>query len=188
MAFAPSDSHKMTADEFFALPEELPHAQLINGELVVNSPAFVHQRIIVEVIGLFRLHAETHPGCGVLGIELDTPLDAHNVFKPDLWWVPDERRPADWENRFTNPPSLVIEVRSPLTWRYDVGTKLRMYEAHGVAEVWLVDTAADVVLVYRRRAPESIHFDVELEFGPGDTLFTPLVEGWEIDLARLFAP
>ena len=186
MALAASHPVEMTADEFFALPEELPHTQLINGELVMNSPAAGHQRIIVELIGSFRLHLDRHPGAGVLGIELDTPLDDRNVFKPDLWWVPDERRPADEVNRFAEPPELVVEVRSPSTWRYDVGTKLRMYEAHGVAEVWLVDTAASVVLVYRRRSVGSVHFDVELELTVADTLSTPLVAGWEIDLAALF--
>lgn len=188
MALAASQPAEMTADEFFALPEELPHTQLINGVLVMNSPAAGHQRIIVDLIQSFGFPRAAHPDAGVLGIELDTPLDDRNVYKPDLWWVPAERRPSDEINRFPTPPELVVEVRSPSTWRYDVGTKLRMYETHGVAEVWLVDTAASVVLVYRRRSAASVHFDVELELTTGDLLSTPLVEGWEIDVGALFAP
>lgn len=186
MVLAASASPKMTATEFFALPEELPHAQLIDGELVVNSPAYKHQRIVVELIGLFRLHAEGHLGSGDLGIEIDTPLDEHNVYRPDLWWVPDHRRLGDADSRFTTPPELVVEVRSPSTWRHDVGTKLRTYEAGGVREVWLVDTVADTVLVHRRRGPDAAHFDDRLELTVADTLSTPLIEGWEIDLGRLF--
>lgn len=186
MALTAPHPPEMTADEFFALPEELPHTQLINGVLVMNSPAAMHQRIIVDLIQSFGRHLDVHRDAGVLGIELDTPLDDRNVYKPDLWWVPSERRPADDVNRFPTPPELVVEVRSPSTWRYDVGTKLRMYEAHGVAEVWLVDTAASVVLVYRHRSATSAHFDVELELTVDDLLSTPLVEGWEIDLAALF--
>ena len=49
------------------------------------------------------------------------------------------------------------------------------------------DTAADVVLVFRRRTPDSARFDVELELTASDTLSTPLVPGWDIDLASLFA-
>lgn len=177
----------MTADEFFALPGELPNAQLINGELVLNSPAARHQRIILWLSHLFLRHAEEHPGLGELGTEIDTPMDRFNVYKPDLWWVPEDQRLASHDNRFATPPPLVVEVRSPSTWRYDVGTKLRTYDSVGVSEVWLVDTAADVVLVYRRNEPTSASFDVELELGAGDVLTTPLIPGWEIDLAGLFA-
>jgi len=52
---------------------------------------------------------------------------------------------------------------------------------------WLVDTAADVVLVFRRSAASGPTFDVALELTTDDTLTTPLVPGWEIDLAHLFA-
>lgn len=178
---------KMTADEFFALPGELPHAQLINGELVVNSPAARHQRSILWLSYLFLRFTEAHDGVGELGMEIDTPIDRWNVYKPDLWWVPETRRLAGTDNRFDDPPPLVVEVRSPSTWRYDIGTKLRNYEASGVAEVWLIDTAADVVLVYRRATTDSAHFDIELELTASETLSTPLIPGWDIDLAGLFA-
>jgi Uma2 family endonuclease len=114
-------------------------------------------------------------------------IGEHNVFVPDLWWVPDDQRLADDQSRFPSPPPLVVEVRSPSTWRYDVGPKLRHYEAAGVDEVWLVDTAADVVLVYRRSRADNPSFDIALELTTDDTLTTPLVPGWSIDLGELFA-
>ncbi|HXH55792.1 Uma2 family endonuclease [Iamia sp.] len=185
MALAAS-APKMTAEEFFALPGELPHPQLIDGELVVSTPTAGHQRLVAELIGLFHVHRQSHPGCGELGIEIDTVLDEVNVYAPDLWWVPDGRRLADDQSRFGSPPPLVVEVRSPSTWRYDIGSKLRHYEAAGVAEVWLVDTAADVVLVFRRRTSDATTFDVALELTTADTLATPLIDGWTIDLGELF--
>lgn len=178
---------KMTADEFFALPDELPHPQLIDGELVVTSPAFGHNRIVVWLIGLFQAHLVAHPEAGEIGASGDVPLDGHNVYAPDLWWVPADRRPSGTESRFSAPPPLVVEVRSPSTWRYDVGTKLRHYEAAGVAEAWLIDTAADVVLVFRRSRPDAPTFDVARELTVDDTLSTMLIPGWDIDLATLFA-
>ena len=184
MALAARDQ-KMTAEEFFALPGELPNAQLIDGELVVNSPAARHQRIILWLAHLHLRHAEDHAGIGELGTEIDTPIDVYNVYRPDLWWVPDERRLGSTENRFNEVPPLVVEVRSPSTWRYNVNTKLRHYEQARVAEVWLVDTAADEVLVFRR-SEGSATFDVSLELTSDDTLETPLIPGWQIDLRRLF--
>jgi Uma2 family endonuclease len=46
-------------------------------------------------------------------------------------------------------PDLVVEVRSPSTWRYDLGRKRELYVEHGVPELWLVDTVARRVLVHR---------------------------------------
>jgi len=141
----------MTADEYFAITDELPaRTQLIDGELVMDSPAFRHDRIIHWLSYLHLSFVESHPHAGEVGANTDTLIDEHSVYKPDLWWVPNERRPDGAESRFTEPPPLVVEVRSPSTWRYDIGTKLRHYEAAGVTEVWMIDTAADVVLVYRR--------------------------------------
>ncbi|MCA1846431.1 MAG: Uma2 family endonuclease [Actinobacteria bacterium] len=73
-----------------------------------------------------------------------------------------------------------VEVRSPSTWRYDVGTKKRVYEATGLPELWLVDTDADTVLVYRQSSPDASTFDVDLEFGAGEQRSTPLLPGLEI--------
>ncbi len=50
--------------------------------------------------------------------------------------------------------------------------------AGGLSELWLVDTAADVVLVFRG--------DEALELGPGELLSTPLIPDFSIDLTQLF--
>ncbi len=177
---------KMTADEFFALPGEQPHTQLIDGVVVVTSPRARHNRIILWLSHLFMNHSLEHPGSGEAGIAADLPIDEHNVYVPDLWWVPQSQRLDDDQHKFPVPPPLVVEVRSPSTWRYDVGTKLRHYESVGVSEAWLVDTAADVVLIYRRSSPQSAGFDVSLELTAEDQLTTPLVPRLEIDLRTLF--
>lgn len=187
MALAARD-HNMTAAQFFATTHQLPRAQLIDGELiVVDSPAARHNRIIFELVYRFGRFSESQPGAGELGAAANVPLDDENVYVPDLWWVPEAQRLSSDESRFTVPPPLVVEVRSPSTWRYDIGTKLRHYESSGVSEVWLIDTAADVVLVYRRSHADSPTFDVALELTVEDTLTTPLVPGWKVDLGTLFS-
>ena len=77
-----------------------------------------------------------------------------------------------------------MEVRSPSTWRYDIDAKKATYERRGLQELWLVDTAARVVLIFRRSAPDAASFDVALEVT--DTLSSPLLEGFELPLAELF--
>ena len=84
------------------------------------------------------------------------------------------------------PPDLAIEVRSPSTWRFDVGVKKARYEAAGLPELWLVDHVADSVLVYRRSAPAAQEFDVALEVGRGEALTSPQLPGFELELDALF--
>jgi Uma2 family endonuclease len=76
-------------------------------------------------------------------------------------------------------------VRSPSTWRYDIGAKKAAYERHGLHELWLVDTAADAVLVFRR-SPESPTFDISLELTADDELASPLLPGFALSPRTLF--
>jgi len=179
-------STRLTADEYFALPPTERRTQLINGEIVVTEASLRHQRIAFEIAHLLTNWLRDNPGHGEAGIPVDVHLDDFNVFAPDVWWVPEDEKPARDAKRILGPPALAVEVRSPSTWRYDVGVKKRTYERLGLAELWLVDTAADAVLVYRRSSPESDQFDVELERAVGESLTTPLLPGFSLDLAALF--
>lgn len=62
-----------------------------------------------------------------------------------------------------------------------------MYEAAGLPELWLVDDAADTVLVYRRSAEGSRTFDVALELGHDEELTSPRLPGFALALDELFA-
>ena len=66
-------------------------------------------------------------------------------------------------------PDLAVEVRSPSTWRYDVGAKKDGYERHGLPELWLVDTEARSVLVYRRARARVGHVRRLAGDGRGET-------------------
>jgi Uma2 family endonuclease len=81
-------------------------------------------------------------------------------------------------------PDLAVEVRSESTWRYDIGVKKARYESAGVAELWLVDTRAPSVLVFRRSAPQAPAFD--LARARRASLASPLLPGLALDLTRLF--
>jgi Uma2 family endonuclease len=176
---------RMTADEFLALPRE-PHTQLIDGEIVVTKPRLRHQRIVAELYRLLANWLIEHPGHGEAGFGCDVRLDEYNVFEPDVWWVSQAHRPPGDAAFFQGPPGLVVEVRSPSTWRYDIGKKKATYERSGLAELWLVDTAADVVFVFRRSSPRAAAFDVELEIESSENLATPMLPGFEVDLTSLF--
>src|SRR4051812_15608038 len=103
-------STRLTADEYFALPPTEQRTQLINGEIVVTEASLRHQRITGEIYVLLAVWLRAHPGHGEAGIPVDVHLDDHNVFAPDVWWVPEDSRPARDAKRIVGPPALAVEV------------------------------------------------------------------------------
>lgn len=185
---ATSTGRRLTADEFFALPGELKHTELIDGEVVVDTPSTRHQDLVLWLAARLLWFAEAHPELGRPGIELSTPIDQDNVFAPDVWWTLPDHAPLADQNRHRHAPDLVIEVRSPSTWHHDRGRKRDGYAAIGVQELWLVDGHADEITVWRRSGPDADGFDVTFTVAEGESLTTPVVPGFEVDLAALFAP
>ena len=82
---------------------------------------------------------------------------------------------------------ICVEIRSPGTWRYDIGAKKSAYERAGLPELWLVDDVARCVLVFRRSAPSAATFDIALELSAEDELSSPQLPGFVLPLARPFA-
>ena len=182
-------AQRMTAEEFLALRDELPiyPHDLVEGELVVSSPRLPHQEILIRIQVALRNWSDGSPDRGLVLPHIDIPIDDRNVYEPDALWYAQSRRPSREDPGPYPVPDLAVEVRSPSTWRYDVGAKKAGYERKGVRELWLVDIAADTVLVFRRSAPDAPTFDVSLELAAGDVLASPLLEGFELPLDRLFA-
>ncbi len=178
----------MTADEFLAL-EPLRSArrrQLVEGEVVVHEPTWMHNDSQVTILVALGIWIRAAPGRGAANLPIDVKLDERNVYAPDVVWYREGRAPTRADPPPYAPPDIVAEVRSPSTWRFDIGAKKRNYERHGVAELWLVDTAADVVLVFRRSAPKAATFDVSEELDAQATLTSPLLPGFALPVAEIF--
>ena len=181
---------QMTAEEYLALPErgDAPRLQLVEGEVVVMSdPTWLHNT--VQGAFYFALSAWVNgaSGRGAVGFPLDVLLDARNVYSPDVVWYAHDRVPGLHDPRPYPMPDIVVEVRSPSTWRFDLGAKKSGYERHGLRELWLADTAAEALLVFRSSSPDQRRFDVALELGRDEILSSPLLPGFELTLTDLFA-
>jgi Uma2 family endonuclease len=177
----------LSADEYIATGDTRSRwTELINGEVIVNNPTIRHQEVVGRIHFELRNWMGSKPGRGRSPAQLDVRFDHDNVLAPDVLWVSEGRMPADGTH-LDFAPDLVVEVRSPSTWRYDTTVKFRIYESAGVGEVWLVDTAANTVLVYRRSTPSSPTFDVALELASGETLTSPLLEEFALDITEIFS-
>lgn len=184
-AFAPQ---RMTADEFLARPGREDHRryELIDGEVVVDEPTALHQHVVLEIAARIRNWSREAPGRGMPLLPIDTWFDHWTVLAPDFQWYAGDR---DLPPMMTRPwPSgdLVVEVRSPSAWHRDVGRKKDHYERDGVRELWLVDPSARTVLVHRRSEGSST-FEAVVEIGGDATLTSPLLPGFEVAVADLFA-
>ena len=178
-------TERMTVEEYYEITVEGDRKQLVGGAIVVNDPAFTHAKIQGRLFGaLFTWIGET--GRGVALFPTDVRLSEHDLYGPDLVWLEDEHPPLNERDKLAGVPNICVEVRSPSTWRYDLGPKRLGYARGGVPELWLVDDKGQRVLVYRRSKADSPTFDVELELHVGDELTSPQLPGFALSLEELF--
>ncbi|HEX8066558.1 MAG TPA: Uma2 family endonuclease [Thermoleophilaceae bacterium] len=180
-------TERITVEEYYAITESDPRlTQLIDGRIVHSHPRPIHGLIQLRLATALGTWAEATEGRGLAVLTTDVVMDRYNAYGPDVLWIAERHRPADLDERIKRVPDLCVEVRSPSTWRYDVGTKKRVYEAGSLPELWLVDDVAECVMVFRRSHPEAPVFDVELELTAGDELTSPQLPGFALSLERLF--
>jgi Uma2 family endonuclease len=177
---------RMTAEEYFAVSVEGDRRQLVDGAIVVNDPSPIHGVLLFRIGFALQGWIDAGEGRGLVLPPTDVVLDAANVYGPDVSWIAERHRPRDLSQRLARVPDLCVEIRSPSTWRYDVGAKKSAYEAGGLPELWLVDVVAQTVLVFRRSQPQAPRFDLALELERGEALGSPLLPGFELSLDELF--
>ena len=138
----------LTADDFFALPDDGKRYEVLAGELYVNPPpAFRHQDVAKR---LFRQLDEFFEGKGVGEVffaPLGVVLGQHDVAEPDLVVVADQSQFS--QRGIEGAPLLVVEVLSPSNARHDRVTKAARYLALGVQHYWIVDPGRRHLLCQR---------------------------------------
>jgi Uma2 family endonuclease len=180
-------AQRMTVAEFLEM--DTPRwTTLVEGEVVLHAPRNRHQRVVGDLLFALEMWRRAKPGRGEVWMPLGIALDDHNYYEPDLLWYSERRKRGRTDETLHPLPDIAVEVRSPSTWRYDIGVKKSRYEQHGLPELWLVDTAADEVIVFRRSQPNAPTFDVSLELARGDALTSPLLPAFAFALDELFGP
>lgn len=180
-------AERMTAERYYEITVEGDRKQLVDGRIVVTEPKAIH--MLLQLRLAYALHGWVQAGerRGLALLPTDVRMDDFNVYGPDVLWFRQERIPANLRGYPEHVPDLCVEIRSPSTWRYDIGAKKRVYEAGGLAELWLVDDVAETILVYRRSKPTVPEFDVAVELARGDTLESPMLPGFALSLEEFFA-
>jgi Uma2 family endonuclease len=177
---------RMTAQEYLEIPYDGVRSELIEGEVIVTQAGLTHQRVCRQLFVALNDWTRGARGRGEVTLPIDVLIDERNVFGPDILWYPEDRMPGRDDKPPYAIPDLAIEVRSPSTWRYDLGAKKSAYERNGLQELWLIDTRVRELLAFRRSHPQAPTFDVALEIGADDPLSSPLLPGFALVLGTLF--
>ena len=178
---------KLTYDDFLLFPDDGLRHELIDGEhYVTASPNMKHQWVSGNVHFLIRTWLEAHPVGRIFYAPFDVVFTRYDVVEPDLLYLSHARaRDVLTAANVQGVPELVVEIGSPSTRKRDETIKRRLYEREGVSEYWVVDPDIDVIRVYRREG-DDFGRPRELSVEAGDVLTTPLFEGLELPLARVF--
>jgi Uncharacterized protein conserved in cyanobacteria len=133
-------AERMTAEEFLELAPEDRKAELIDGVMIMPSPALdIHERLFGFLFRLISEYVEMYDLGEVRGSRTPVVLASDQVYEPDILFVARERAGRITERGVMGAPDLVVEILSRATVAYDRGPKLQGYERAGVREVWLID-------------------------------------------------
>ncbi len=177
---------RITVEEYDRLTADDPRrTELVDGEIVVNEPRYPHAQLQADLIGALSIWRQRSPGRIRVAGPTEVRLTEFDSYGPDLVVVPESPQLTGRET-LAVLPLICVEIRSPSTWRYDIGRKKAVYEAAGVPELWLVDGVATEVIAFRRSTPASPAFDVAAELTRAEELTSPQLPGFALPLGELF--
>lgn len=178
-------SVKFTYEDYRTAPPDKRY-ELLDGELVMGAaPNLRHQDVQSRLGRRLAQFIEERALGKFFFAPCDVVLSDTDVVQPDLLFVSSERdHLLSGGDNVRGAPDLVIEILSAATAERDRGYKRALYARHGVAEYWLVDPAAETVWIHRQRAGALA---VAHTFGREQTLRSPLLAGFELDLDAIFA-
>lgn len=134
----PPAGQLFTVDDLDRMPEDGRRYELLDGVLIVSPrPRVLHQEVA------FQLAVQLREACPAQLRVIPEPavmLTRITEFDPDIVVI---RRELLREAKVTEPPLLIVEVRSPSTALIDLNRKKSAYEQFGVPSYWIVDPDPD---------------------------------------------
>jgi Uma2 family endonuclease len=161
--------------------------EIIDGALYVSKAPHWHHQLVADrisrALGNWNDAAtldEVASGPGII-------LDDDNLI-PDLVWISQARlvQALGPDGKLHALPELVVEILSPgkQDIQRDRESKPIVYARQGVQEYWIVDWVARTFEIYQLQVTM---FVLTTTFHLGDTLTSPLLPGFALPLAQVFA-
>ncbi len=174
---------KFTYEDYAKTPEGERY-ELLDGELIMAAaPNMAHQNTQSNLVGEFYVFVRDRDLGWIYFSPTDVYLTDTDVVQPDILFISKGRSYIRTGKNIHGAPDLVVEILSPSTSANDWGYKKDLYEKHGVKEFWLVDPYAKQVIVMLLKDGS---YGIVGVYREDDTLRSPTLEGFELDLGRVF--
>jgi Uma2 family endonuclease len=174
---------KLTAEDLWSLGPEYERFELDEGELVeMPLPGEIHGDVTVELAWRLKTHVKQR-GLGKVYVETGYRLSDFTVRGPDISFVRKERLGGSREDFIPGAPDLAVEVLSPHDHEHprEMQRKVSQYLEAGAQMIWVVDTRARRIGIYR---PEHLAEFVEAD---GWLSGEPVVPGFSCRVGDLFS-
>lgn len=178
----------LTWEQFLELPDEpeYKHAELIDGQVIMNPPTWTHQWVVTRVVVAILRWIDSGPGRGAVTMDPPVQITSRRGYLPDVAWYREERCvAAGRSNRPDGPPDLAIEVLSPSTRTFDLVRKRADYARVGVGELWLIDPDGPAALILRPQADTATEFVIVEDLDADGELASPQLPGLTIRVGDL---
>lgn len=173
--------------EEFALASTDAQWELHRGQLVEKpSMSFAHNDVASELFGVLHRQLDRK----VFRVRLNAghvKSGEESYLIPDVMVFPATLFPKSGVDLFAlevygSPISLVVEVWSPSTGRYDIEAKLPIYRERGDLEIWRLRPRERELTTWRRR-PDGSYTETVILGGEIEPVALP---GVTVDLDALF--
>ncbi|MBD3195302.1 MAG: hypothetical protein GF317_09620 [Candidatus Lokiarchaeota archaeon] len=135
--------------EFWEIANEDSNFELINGVLIIHSPASTeHEELFGYLNFLLRYYTEHTKHGKVFGSRLVMRLSEKWNPEPDLMVILPKHYERIKETRIEGPADLVIEILSPTTRELDLTKKLPYFRRAGIGEIWIIDPKNHDITIY----------------------------------------
>lgn len=154
---ASNPATKLTAEEYLALDRTAEFkSEFINGEMFAMSGASMRHTDLQGNIYSELHFALENTECWAHGSDFRVRVSKANYTYPDISVTCGKRLLADKEQDTLLNPTVIIEILSPSTEKYDRGLKFQLYRTiESLREYVLVDQEQVRIEHYTRQADEG---------------------------------
>ena len=173
----------LTYEEFLEWADEDIHAEWIDGEIIVMSPASSrHQRLNIYLGTILECYVDFHQLGSVFGPPFQMkPAAELPGREPDLLFVAAANEHRIKDNHLDGPADLAVEIVSRESRTRDTIDKFNEYEAGGVAEYWILDPERQEARFYVLR--EGRYVETKLS---GTFFESAILKGFRLDVSTLW--
>lgn len=178
------DAESRLRQHFYETVREDEKAEFINGEIIVHSPVKKrHDDASGNLFILLKTFVIKND-LGYVGHEKVMISLSRNDYEPDICYFKKEksRNFEDGQTIFPSP-DLVVELLSSGTRVWDYGVKLEDYQAHKIAEYWIMDPKARTL---EQRVLDGDTYKLHATLQIDDPISSSILSDFHIPMRAIF--